>query len=231
MIALEDKGDAVGLFADLVSREDSAVSLPAASLAIAAAVYPNLDVATELAGFAELCEGAPRAADLPAGEDELEALKSYFYGELGFHGSRADYYDPRNSFLNDVLTRRCGIPIMLAVVFIEVGRVCGIEIEGVGFPRHFLVRELRQGRLIDVFDAGKVLSAADCRKFVQRQGIAEAWDPKFIESVGRRQMLARILNNLRRLYPEDEESPIRGSLDEMAEVLKGLPDEQSVGLQ
>lgn len=223
--------EAVRLFADLVQREDDAVSVPAASLAVAAAVYPELDVSAALTELRQICDAAPRLQDLEAGTDELDVLKHYFYEDLGFHGARNDYYDPRNSFLNEVLSRRCGIPITLAVLFIEVGRSMGLEIEGVGFPRHFLVRELHHGRIIDVFDGGKILSTADCRSFVKRQGIAEQWKSDFLASVGRRQMLARILNNLRRLYVDDGDADIRQALDRMTEVLRDLPKDAGLGLQ
>jgi regulator of sirC expression with transglutaminase-like and TPR domain len=123
---------------------------------------------------------------------------------MDFRGNREDYYDPRNSFLNDVLERRLGIPITLSVVYMEVARRIGLPLVGVGMPGHFLLKVYDvEGRqiLIDPFNNGAMLNAADCE---QRMKVVYAGEmhfkPEYLLPVSRRQILTRMLNNLRHIY-------------------------------
>src|SRR5437762_6981207 len=143
-------------FAELVRRDEEAVPLDEAALLIAAHAYPDLDVAAELARLDELAGRCPG--------DELDVLLEYVFGELGFTGNRMDYYDPRNSFLNDVVARRLGIPITLAMVAMEMGRRIGVPLLGVGMPGHFLVRY--GPVVIDPFTGGRRLDEDDCRQLL-----------------------------------------------------------------
>ena len=130
------------LFAHLCARPETELDLVEAALLIAETEHPGLDIARYVRAIDELGLGA-RAAVERAGagpEARLERAVRYIYEEAGFHGNQDDYYDPRNSFLNDVIDRRTGIPISLAVVLTEVCRRAGVEARGVSFPGHFLVR-------------------------------------------------------------------------------------------
>jgi regulator of sirC expression with transglutaminase-like and TPR domain len=225
-------GRSVRLFSDLVTRADEAVSLPAAALAIASVAYPDLDLEASLAELEMMRIEAQALVRAEPGRDRLEVLHELFYDRLGFSGNREDYYHPRNSFLNDVLERRTGIPITLALVFIDLAAAIGVRVEGVGFPGHFLVRELEGGRILDVFSGGKVLGVEDCKRLLVRQGMTGQWRDEFLEGVSRRQMLARMLNNLRRHYTDagDAAADRAGAVEEMIAILDAVEEDAWRGL-
>jgi regulator of sirC expression with transglutaminase-like and TPR domain len=132
-------------------------------------------------------------------------LNVYLFQEQGFVGNREQYDDPRNSFLNQVLERRTGIPITLALIYLEVARRIGLRVVGVNFPGHFLVRcPSRHGDrdlIIDPFHGGALLSETDCRRLLQRHlGEEAAFDPALLAPATKPQILTRMLLNLKRLY-------------------------------
>src|SRR6185295_8881801 len=127
-------------FASLVSAGERP-DLGRSALEIARIAYPSLDPAPYLRQLDGLASTARRRVALHAAPELAAAdLATFLATECGFRGNQEDYYDPRNSFLNDVLERRTGIPISLAVVLLETGSRLGLAVEGVGFPGHFLVR-------------------------------------------------------------------------------------------
>ncbi len=126
--------DPTAQFAELVKGPESELPLDRAALLIAAHADPALDVDAELAGLDAFADACP--------ERTFEGWRRYLFEELGFTGAVEDYYDPANSFLNEVLTRRTGLPISLSVLGIEVGRRLGLELVGVGMPGHFLLQHL-----------------------------------------------------------------------------------------
>jgi regulator of sirC expression with transglutaminase-like and TPR domain len=191
-------------FAGLVSRPETAIDLAEAALVIAQEEYPKLEVAHYLSCLDGM--GAEVRARVGSVEDPhrlIAALGDYLFREQGFHGNSDDYYDPRNSFLNDVLDRRIGIPITLSAVYMEVGRRLGLRLHGVGMPGHFLVKYVGADEeiLIDPFNGGALLSHADCQRILDRiyQGKV-AFEPRFLAAVGTRQILSRMLNNLKATY-------------------------------
>jgi regulator of sirC expression with transglutaminase-like and TPR domain len=191
-------------FAGLVSRPETAIDLAEAALVIAQEEYPKLEVAHYLSCLDGL--GAEVRARVGSVEDPhrlISALGDYLFREQGFHGNSDDYYDPRNSFLNDVLDRRIGIPITLSAVYMEVGRRLGLRLHGVGMPGHFLVKYAGADEeiVIDPFNGGALLSHADCQRMLDRiyQGKV-AFEPRFLATVGTRQILCRMLNNLKAIY-------------------------------
>src|SRR5207245_1113858 len=131
----------------------------------------------------------------------VEICNDYFFEELQFKGNRQEYYDPRNSFLNEVLDRRVGIPITLAVVYVAVGDRAGLPLRGVGMPGHFLVKYAPASREVEVFiDAfnGRTLTRQECAKMLaEMYGETLEVRPSFFEPAGKRQILARILNTLK----------------------------------
>jgi regulator of sirC expression with transglutaminase-like and TPR domain len=140
-------------------------------------------------------------------------LNQFLFDELGFHGNARDYYDPRNSYLNEVLDRRTGIPLTLSVLYLEVGRRIGLALEGVSFPGHFLVRLPLRGTMLvlDPFSGGEPQSEAELRARLRRVVPAGATGPvpleelpldQFLEPAGKRQILARLLRNLKGIYRE-----------------------------
>ena len=166
-------------FAELVTREDDRIELARACLQIAQDAYPGLDVdgyVGELERFAQRLRA--RFAQDAAAEDRIIALNEFLFDDLGFGGNLDDYYDPRNSYLNEVIDRRIGIPITLSVLYMEIGRRIGLPFEGVSFPGHFLVRlPLRGGTLVlDPFSGGIPQPEAELRERLKRVIPREALD-------------------------------------------------------
>ena len=194
-------------FAELTGRSGGRVDLARAALAIARWEYPGLDVDAyleRLDALARGVDGARRSTD-PVGR--LHRLREYLFVEQGFAGNREDYYDPRNSFLNDVLDRRQGIPITLSLVLMEVGKRLGLAVEGIGLPGHFIVgARLDDSQiLLDPFNAGALLTPEACEKLVGRAlGRKVALKPENFAAVTRRQFLGRMLANLKGIYWQRE---------------------------
>jgi len=148
-----------------------------------------------------------------AAEERIAALNEFLFEDLGYCGNADEYYDPRNSYLNDVIDRKTGIPITLSVLYMELGRRVGLPLEGVSFPGHFLVRvQVRGGVLVlDPFAGGLPQSEADLRSRLKRvipEGVAadvpvaELPLDQFLEPASKRQILARVLRNLKAIYRE-----------------------------
>jgi regulator of sirC expression with transglutaminase-like and TPR domain len=134
----------------------------------------------------------------------VAALNTVLFDEEGFRGNLEDYFDPRNSFLNDVLERKLGIPITLSLVYLEVGRRAGFPLFGVGMPGHFLLKyyDAEGGAvLLDAFEGGKLLAPEDCqRRLDEIYAGGMPLQPEFLVAVTRRQLLVRMLGNLRSIY-------------------------------
>jgi len=203
-------------FAEMLSREDGKIELASACLQIAEDAYPGLDVdgyVGEIERFAKRLRA--RLAPDAAAEDRVIALNEFLFDDLGFSGNVDNYYDPRNSYLNEVLDRRTGIPITLAVLYMEIGRRIGLPLEGVSFPGHFLVRlPLRGGTLVlDPFSGGVPQSEDELRERLKRViprdaaggvPVAELPLDQFLEPASNRQILARVLRNLKGVYREKD---------------------------
>src|SRR5258705_7335365 len=160
-------------------------ALMPAALAIAGVEYPALDAGPyllRLERMGEAAAGRPQRHDGAPATILLATLNAYLYEELGFSGNRDHFDDPRNSLLNEVLDRRLGIPISLAIVYLEIGRRAGLRLEGVNFPGHFLVRAPAgagaiENQIIDPLHAGALLSEVDCRHLLrQHVGDEAAFD-------------------------------------------------------
>jgi regulator of sirC expression with transglutaminase-like and TPR domain len=179
-------------------------SLAEGALWIAAEAHPGLDVSHWLGWVDAL---GHRAAERLAADMDVDraasAVARFLFEEEGFRGNAEDYYDPRNSFLNDVLERRLGIPITLSVVYVAVAARAGLEAVGVGLPGHFVVRAERRGRhrLLDPFHGGTLLDHAGCEGLVARvRPGGGPLDPRWLEPVTTRQILVRMLGNLKAVY-------------------------------
>jgi regulator of sirC expression with transglutaminase-like and TPR domain len=174
-----------------------------AALAIARIEYPSLDPDPYLATLDRMGEEAAARmgtlSEIPE-ERSVRAFNEYLYDEQGFAGNRERYDDPRNSFLNEVLDRRTGIPISLAVIYLEVARRAGLRVDGVNFPGHFLLRA-RDNVIIDPFHGGAQLSEYDCRQLLrQHVGDEAAFDSTLLAPATRHDIVVRMLVNLKRLY-------------------------------
>ena len=180
------------------------MDLARASLLIACEEYPGLDVGGYLARLDSMADALrTRVGESADPSDLVIALRRYLFEEEGFKGNSEEYYDPRNSFLNDVLDRKVGIPISLSTLYMEVARRTGLPVQGVGLPGHFIVRvELPGGGLlIDPFHGGEPLTAKDCQKRLDRiYGGRVALESRMLASCGRKHILARTLRNLKAIY-------------------------------
>jgi regulator of sirC expression with transglutaminase-like and TPR domain len=215
-------------FAAAVQADDTAIDLAEVALLIAAEAYPELDLGRYRATLDALGDGARAhvgAADSDPGR--VRALIHYLAREQRFVGNQDDYYDRRNSFLNEVLDRRTGIPITLAVVYIEVGRRAGLAVDGIGFPGHFLTK--LRGEAEIVFDPffGQVLSEEQCARRLQAvMGQETSFDRSYLRSATTREILVRMLRNLKQIYLQAREyEPALACSERILLVQPELPQE------
>jgi regulator of sirC expression with transglutaminase-like and TPR domain len=179
---------------ELMQRPEDSLPLDEAALLISATANPELDVEAELRRLDELAaQVAP---------PDLSGVCRMLFEELGLHGDRQSYDDPANSYLDQVLDRRRGIPISLSVLLIEIGRRCGVALEAVGMPGHFLVRDpAMPARLIDAFDGGRRLDHAGCARLLHVvSGGAAQLTADMLATTGSRATVARMLANLDRSF-------------------------------
>ena len=194
--------DPVLEFAHYLKRAEEEISLDEAALLLARTEYPTLDIAHRLAQLDSL---AARAECDPAEppRSNIAGLNRLLFDEESFVGNEEEYDDPRNSFLNDVLDRKKGIPITLSLVYQEIARRRGLPVVGVGFPGHFLVKYCdRSGDiLLDPYHRGTVLNRQDCEEKLKKQFGQEAeLRPEHLAASTTRQTLGRMLNNLKGSY-------------------------------
>ncbi len=194
------------LFAQIAASPEEEVNLAEAALLIAKEEYPHLDVPAYLHRLDSMAANIqPRLGGSVLPEDLVGALNHYLFQEEGFAGNTHNYYDPRNSFLNEVLDRKLGIPITLSVVYMEVGWRLGLPLAGVSFPGHFLVKyHGTQGSVVlDPFSGGIPLSQEDLQKRLRGMyGSAPAASqiPRLLASASKKEILARMLRNLKNVY-------------------------------
>jgi regulator of sirC expression with transglutaminase-like and TPR domain len=191
-------------FAEMAARAEHEIELDRAALLVAAEEYPHLDVDRYLAQLDLFADEARARQDVSSEPlTRLRGLNGHLFHELGFNGNVENYYDARNSFLNDVMDRRTGIPITLSVVYLEVARRLPLPVVGVGLPGHFIVkyRDRQQQVFIDPFHRGRILSEADCREMVEKlYGRTLAFRQSFLDAVTKKQILTRMLQNLKGIY-------------------------------
>ncbi|HEX7733704.1 MAG TPA: transglutaminase-like domain-containing protein [Ktedonobacteraceae bacterium] len=202
-------------FTNLIMGDDAGIDLARAALLIAAEEYPTLDYDQLLARLEELAEQVrtrmvnldmqPANPPVTVNEcfDVLHSMNGVLFEQERFRGNRIDYYNPQNSFLNRVLERRLGIPLTLSLIYMEVGKRLGLRIAGIGMPFHFIVRcELQDASIyIDPYEKGKFLSEQDCRDRLSQIFKNQAdFDPSWLEPLSAKQLLARMLTNLKNLY-------------------------------
>jgi regulator of sirC expression with transglutaminase-like and TPR domain len=215
-------------FEKVLSEKEERIDLARACLMIAQDAYPELEVDRYLGDIERVA--ARVRARLPAGggaEERVVALNQVLFDDLGYVGNTEDYYDPRNSYLNEVIARRTGIPITLAILYMEVGRRIGLPLAGISFPGHFLVRlGLRRGMVVlDPFSGGAPVSEDELRERLRRvipEGATERLPvselplEEFLEPASNRQILARVLRNLKGIYRET------GKPERLLEVLNRM---------
>ena len=200
------------------------ISLADAALWIAASQYPHLDHSKYLRRLDAMAETVEQR--IPQWTDPLQVITEinrHLFDEQGFCGNSQDYYDPRNSFLNDVLDRKTGIPIMLSTVYLEIADRLRFPLVGVGLPGHFLVKHPYFELLIDPFSHGSILTEAECRQRMQHVlGDSVPFHKSYLEGVSKLHTVTRMLNNLRSVYLNARQFP---KALEMTELVLALhPD-------
>lgn len=213
-------------FALEMSLPDQEIDLARAALYIAQEENPSLEVDYYLK---QLDQWAAQVRSLLPVERYpmrvLQGINEILYEELGFRGNEEDYYDPRNSFLDQVMEQRVGIPISLALVYLEVSRRLDFPMVGIGMPGHFLIRPEFEdaGIFVDAFHQGEILFPQDCQDRLQ-QVFAQPIDlqPEFLEAVSKREFLARMLTNLKLIYINHQD--LERALGVIERLLLVFPD-------
>jgi len=213
----------------LARQPDEAIDLAGGALAISRLFQPELAVADGLRELEALAAAArlrvPEDAELL---DRVAELNAFLFDELGFSGNQEDFYDPRNSFLDQVLARRLGIPITLSLIYVEVAGRIGVPAFGVGFPAHFLVR-VGRGRtalMLDTYAGGVALPEEELDRRladVYGEGIFTIRsNPSLLRPAGKREILVRMLRNLSGIYRGRGDSA--HLLDALSALLTLAPD-------
>ena len=212
---------------DALQNENSKVTLDVAALELATIEFPKLDFEAWLFRLDHLAEQVrARLAPGGSGLDFIESLNELLFDTLQYRGNHDDYYDPRNSCLNSVLSRRLGIPISLSVLYMELGRRLGRSFSGVGLPGHFIVayQDAEARYWVDPFHRGRILNFEDCCALAsETAGVDVRQNPQVLAAVSNRYILVRMLGNLKAIY-------LRGrALDKARQVLDllihALPDQ------
>jgi regulator of sirC expression with transglutaminase-like and TPR domain len=214
----------------LLVREDASLPVFEAALAIAQDEYPALDMLALLHQVDQF--GSRLRARIPADaptQYRIHCLNQLFFKELGFRGNANDYYDPDNSYLNRVIERRCGLPITLSLLYMEIGQQAGIPLQGVAFPGHYLVKVKVGGgeAFLDIFNGGASLSYDDLIGRIEpgldaMHGTLESV-AAFLHPANPRETLARTLRNLKNIYRYDKDW--KRLLDVQRRMVILLPDE------
>ena len=212
----------------LVGMSDEALDLVEAALIIAQQEYPHLNIASYMKRLDELADAVRARVTLDATPEHIVAtMNHYLFKEQGFAGNSEDYHDPRNSFLNEVLDRKLGIPISLSIVYMEVGRRLDLRLEGIAFPGHFLVKlPLKRGNVIlDPYLGGISLSEEDLHERLKRvygEAHTEMSLNPLLDSANKKEILARVLRNLKTSYLRTDE--FDKALSVVERVLSIVPD-------
>ena len=209
-----------------IQQPDESINLAKAALYIAQEEYPELDPEEYLNALDTMA--TELETRLPSSRYPLRMIQSinqYLYEDLGFTGNKIDYYDPSNSFLNDVIERKTGIPITLALVYMEVSKRVNFPMVGIGMPGHFLIRpDIADIEIfVDAFNGGEVMFTQDCQeRLSQIYQQSVTLQPQFLAVVSNKQFLARILTNLKYIYLQKQD--LEKTLSVVERILLLFPD-------
>jgi regulator of sirC expression with transglutaminase-like and TPR domain len=198
---VRDNGSEVDYLRQLLVSESPKARLDRAALDLAQIQFPGLEHQPVLDQLNEIAANlGDRLRNFNDGRDFVEKAQSYLFGELGFHANEDDFFDPRNSCLNEVLQRRLGIPITLSLLYMEVARRLSMPVFGIGLPNRFVVQfdDGRYATFVDPFGGGRPVSPAECFALAG----AKIADPTLLARVSNKQILMRMLQNLHRAYME-----------------------------
>lgn len=209
---------------------DGDFDLATGALLIASTDDPNVDIDGCRANLDRMAEAALARTPSEAGPlEELNAITDLLFGVIGFAGNRDDYYDPNNSYLHQVLERRLGIPITLSLLCMEVGRRAGVPVLGIGMPGHFLVRHRdEENYFVDAFHGGVLMNRDECGAVLRQAAGEDArLEERHLSPVTPREILARVLRNLKAIYWDREEfDRCITTIGALMAVLPDRPEEQ-----
>lgn len=216
-------------FRAYAAQSDDELDLLQGALLIASDARPGLDASVVTAQLDELAEPlmSKGLSRLPV-MAQARALADQLFVSAGFHGNTTDYYDPRNSFMDEVLARRTGIPITLSVLYVEVARRVGVRASPVGFPGHFLVciDDERRRLVVDPFQGGRMLGDAALSSLLRRSGSKLSFSAELIVPTPVRQVVARMLMNLRAVYAmRGDYARLLVVFDRLVDLLPGSAEE------
>jgi regulator of sirC expression with transglutaminase-like and TPR domain len=204
-------------FTELVQGPEDELALDEAALLLAAHAHPDLDVARELGRLDDLAAGCSSPT--------LEGWRQWLFVDLGFAGETDRYYDVRNSFVNDVLDTRRGLPITLSVVAMEVGRRLGLALDGIGMPGHFLLRLASSpDTFVDPFHGGALLDRLGCvQRFNAVNPPAAPFLGAYLDPIGKRAILGRMLQNLKGVYSRSGDTAALRWVFDLRLAIPGTP--------
>ena len=195
--------------------------LDLAAFDLASIHFPDLNPAPFLDQLNELASRlGDRLRNFNDGRDFVESAQRFLFEELGFHGNEENFFDPRNSCLNQVLERRTGLPITLSVMYMEVARRLQMPVYGIGLPRHFVLQfdDGNYNTYIDPFNGGRTITARQCFALAG----AEVADPSLLQRVSKKQIVVRMLQNLHRVYVRSKD--FRRAVETLDLMIAGAPD-------
>ncbi len=217
-------------FVTLMARTSEDISLDEAALLVAAEEYPDLDIGTYLARLDAMVASLQPSILRELDPTRLvQLLNDHLFVTLGLRGNTAEYDDPRNSYLNEVIDRRVGIPITLSIIYITVGRRLNLPMAGVSFPGHFLVTYLASSAplFVDPFNQGRLMHDSDLRRAILEQFGSEVdFDPAVLRPATAQEIIARLLRNLKHIYVTREDFPRAILCSERILIATELPEER-----
>ena len=198
-------------FEDFLAQPDTQINLAQGALMVARLEYPELDITTYLQRIEQMAQDI--RASLPTNPNAAETLarlNHVLFVEQGYEGNSSHYYDPRNSFLNDVIDRKLGIPISLSILYIELARVLGVPLDGVSFPGHFLVKlEIDNGAIVlDPYFGGISLTEDDLEDRIQEyygEQLKRHHYQGLLVTSSKKDIIVRVMRNLRNLYMQEKQ--------------------------
>ena len=221
--------DSKAYFEKLIKKPEEQINLAEAALYIARDEYPGIDIPAYLSQIKEWSVQLKKESTRKPASSRLDLLNKLLFDKMQFTGNIDNYYDPKNSFLNDVIDSRKGIPISLSVIYLELAWSLGLDAAGVGFPGHFLVRVNHRGETlyVDAFYKGRVMTATDCVDFWQDISEGEVeFQNSFLSCMNKQQILIRMLRNLKGIYLEQKSyKKLIAIMDKLIVMNPRLPEE------
>lgn len=206
---MSDQNSLVSRVAQWAATRESDLDLAEAAIYIATSEYPDLDVPRQRAVLDSLAAAARKRVSTDAEPlAQLNALSAFLFDEIGFRGNETDYYDSRNSYINEVMSRRLGIPITLSLLYIETGKRLGLPLEALSVPGHMVVRhrDLKDA-FVDSFHGGILLNKQECIDRFKQVTQSDAWNDRYLDPIGNRAFVARMLRNLKAAYARKRDLP------------------------